>query len=361
MAIGYPRIVVGPAERLKYSSCCVVHPVQTSVAFIAALAALSCRPAPTITAPPAEPASVQVESEAEGPPRAEAPVLSELLADMVLVQQESTVVELEFFDEVCSREGFPETLTDAAAAELGDAKPGSLVTIVHDEGQISARVASAGCQEAEEYVAESATLLTLDQPAGHVSGSSHIPRMLLPPNLAFVGSRPSASARLEAPRPMAWESPLGKRVHDLVSARVDEIVVNRTEACREEIDEGEMHAPTAAAAQAAIGRLTAWHVAAASPVVWVLIEDPAITFTCYSADEFESVGVLIDVDTGLEVAEFESNNGVELVWVTDIDGDGTQEGLVDVQWLEDGGHEIILLRHDDEGWGEVSLYSFDGP
>lgn len=48
-------------------------------------------------------------------------------------------------------------------------------------------------------------------------------------------------------------------------------------------------------------------------------------------------------------------------WVTDLDGDGYAEGLVDVLWLEDGGHEIVLLRHGASGWDTRSMYAFDGP
>lgn len=135
----------------------------------------------------------------------------------VLLRPASTVAELEFFDEVCEREGFPETLSDEAAAELGGAKPGSSGTIVHTDGQTTAQVQGAGCQEAEEYGIESATLLTLDQPAGPEAPGSKIAQMMAAPNLGFVGASPVPEARLQSPQPVVWKSALGDQVRKHVA------------------------------------------------------------------------------------------------------------------------------------------------
>ncbi len=336
---------------------------NTALSVVVGLGAVSCRPAP-VSPPPSAEAPPRVEPEpSPKPAAAEAarPSLAGLIAQIVLVRPSSTIVELEYVDEICEREGFPETLSDAAAAELEDAKPGSPVTIVHEQGQTVALVASAGCQEEEEYVAESATLLTLDRPAGPKGSASPVELALGAPNVAFVGTAPSADARLDSPRPLVWKSALGERVRGLVQERVGTIVARRTKQCGEEIAEGDIRPPTAAATEAAVQSVEAWQLDAPTPVVWVLLEHPAITFTCYAEDDADAVGLLIDVNAGTDMVMVESNNGVELQWVTDLDGDGTQEGLVDVHWLEDGGHEIILLSDDGSGWGETSLYAFDGP
>lgn len=332
------------------------HPLPVLVA----LGVVSCRPAPESSPASVEPVTNQAETVVESPPESASPPLSELISEIVLVPPASMVVELEFFDEVCEREGFPETLSDEAAAELGDAKPGSPVTIVHRDGQTMAQVHSAGCQEAEEYVAESATLLVLDQPAGPEAPGSRVEQMTAAPNLGFVGTSPAPQARLDPPQAVARDSALGERVRGQVAALAAEMVATRTRECQAQIDEGDMQAPSVEATQAAVQRVEAWQLAASPRVVWMEFGDPAISFTCYE-DYVDTLGVLVDVESGTELVRVESNNGVELQWVTDLDGDGAMEGLVDVQWLEDGGHKIILLARGESGWAETTLYAFDGP
>lgn len=280
---------------------------------------------------------------------------------MVLVPPASTVVEYEYDTEVCEREGFPGSLSDAAAAELGKVKPGSPVTIVHGEGKTTATVQSAGCQEAEEYGVESATLLTLDQPAGPEAPGSRAQQIYAAPYLGFVGASPAADARLDSPEPLVWESEVGARVRRQVATLASEMVAKRTKQCRTEIDDGDMRVPSTDATKAAILRVQAWQLAASPPVVWLEFSDPAITFTCYEEDDAENVGILLDVESGAQLVAVDSNNGVELQWVTDLDGDGAKEGLLDVRWLEDGGHKIILLARGESGWAETTLYAFDGP
>ncbi len=345
---------------LKYPLSTVVRPRNPSLPVLVALGIMSCRPAPETSPASVEPTPKRAEPVTESVPASSSPALSDLIPEIVLVPPASIVVELEFFDEVCEREGFPETLSNEAAAELGDAKPGSPVTIVHTEGQTTVQVESAGCQEAEEYVAESATLLILDQPAGPEAPGSRVERMMAAPYLGFVGTSPVPEARLDAPPGVAWDSAFGERVRGQVAALVSEMVATRTKQCRTQIDEGNIRAPSVEAIQAAVQRVEAWQLAASPPVVWMEFGDPAITFSCYE-DYVDTVGVLLDVESGAKLLTVESNNGVELRWVTDLDGDGAKEGLVDVQWLEDGGHKIILLARGESGWAETRLYEFDGP
>jgi hypothetical protein len=104
-----------------------------------------------------------------------------------------------------------------------------------------------------------------------------------------------------------------------------------------------------------------WIESPGQQIVLAVFEDPAITFGCYSGQDPAIVAVLFDLDAGVDLLTIECNNTFEPQWAVDLDGDGAQEIVVDVTWLEDGGHAIKLLRRDATGWSEESLWAADGP
>ncbi|MEM6997052.1 MAG: hypothetical protein AAF721_41495 [Myxococcota bacterium] len=326
--------------------------------------AVSCRPtAPSESPGSATPAATpSPTSESEAAPVAEPkakPDLGALVADLTLVRPAGRLVELAGETEECEGEGFPETLSAAGAQALGDAAPGGTVTIVHPAGQTVATITEAGCLAYEEYAQQEALLLTLDVPAGPQPSGSEVARAFAPPYLGFVFTVPHIDARLTVPPVFSRDAEFAPRVARIVAAFAEREAARRREDCREAIADGDIAPPTDIAA--AVARTQVWQLAAAEPTVWVLLDDPAVTFTCYAPDETEGIGMLVDVEAGAVVLTVESNNGIELPWVVDLDGDGTQEALLDVQWLEDGGHEIALLRKGPDGWGRESLWVADTP
>jgi hypothetical protein len=128
------------------------------------------------------------------------------------------------------------------------------------------------------------------------------------------------------------------------------------------VAESGVQAPTEGRIEAAVLRAEMLVVTSAKErVVFVTYSDPALTFECYGADDPALVGVLFDVDAGKILEQHETNNELTPQWVVDLDGDGNEELLLDLMWLEDSGHSILLLYRGADGWTESTIYAFDGP
>lgn len=321
----------------------------------------SCSAATRPTEPPtAAEANTSREREPTKTESPEAPDLAEILAGLYLVSRASQELDAEDGDE-CEREGYPASLSEQAAAELGDAAPGKPVVIVHDEGQTRAAVVGVGCREAEEYEA-GATILELSHPAGRIPDD--VPPgliMYIPPYLAFVGVQPSPQAILSSPLPLERGPDEDAAFRAAIQSAAKRISGTRAAICLKEAEFSESAVPQPDRTAEAADRAKTWQIQAPSPTLWVLFNDPAVTFGCDPEYEPELVGVLIDVATNTSVLAVQSNSTVELQWATDLDGDGTQEALLDVTWLEDGGHMVSLIHRGEKGWELTTLYAADGP
>jgi hypothetical protein len=186
--------------------------------------------------------------------------------------------------------------------------------------------------------------------------------VLPPPYLAFTGVTPHAEARLAAPVAYDWRPPAGRRAREVLNGFAQMQARTRVLACEQSDGGAKPREPTPKTIDEAVRRAgVRWIEAPDQQVVFAVIEDPAITFGCIEGQEPSIVGALVDLDAGVELLSFESNNTLEPQWVVDLDGDGAQEILVDVTWLEDGGHAIKLVRRTSAGWGEVSLWASESP
>lgn len=294
------------------------------------------------------------------PERPPGPDLGEILIGLTLVSPASPAVGIAD-DEICEREGYPESLPESAAAELEDARPGQPVVIVHDEGQTHAAVAAVGCLAPEEY-SDSATILKLTEPAGSVSDK--VPpglRPYIPPYFAFVGVQPSPEAILGEPTPLKRSSDEDAATRAAITAAAERVAATHADRCLRDEEFDAAALPSRESIVEAAHRADVWQLPASSPTLWVVFYDPALTFGCVAGNEPDLVGQLIDVASNTPVFAVEANNSVELQWTTDLDGDGTHEALLDVQWMEDGGHEVRLLHHDGTGWDDMLLYASDSP
>ena len=127
----------------------------------------------------------------------------------------STHASIDNYVEVCEREGFPEVLSEAAAADLGDIRPGATVTVLYPGGQGTAKVTEATCVPEEEYE-PAATLLTLDAAVGPAA-TRGMP--IDPPNFLLWGTTPHPEAGLLEPRKYAGKPPHIERVREVLTRR----------------------------------------------------------------------------------------------------------------------------------------------
>jgi hypothetical protein len=304
---------------------------------------------------PAEPPSPPKPSNEDSRPTAPAEPTRLRVDDIVIVRPGTKYAMIPDPNEVCDRHGYPETLPAARAAELGRAAPGSPVTIVHPEGRTVARIVEAGCDEPTEDD-EGGAWVAFDKPAGPVpAGLRELEKLALPPYLALVGAVAHDDARLVELAPFDVQQPGGERARRVLAEFALATAIAPQEDCeprgrpgRAEIDD--------AVRQASVGRVQA----AGQQVVFVVLEHPAITSTC-EEDEPEIVAALLDLDTGAALLTLQSNNGIAPIWILDVDGDATQELLVEVAYKEDDARALALLYRGGEGWEETDLWLSPAP
>jgi hypothetical protein len=335
---------------------------------VAVALGVACRPQTTVVtvaiAPPQRAATAAPEG---SEPPISSGSLSELIGGLALVSPGSTSVEIEGMDTVCEAAGFPETLSAEAAADLEAAAPGASITTVHVDGQTTRKVVAAGCSEPGDFEPASTNLEVVGPVGPSPPGATDIQRMLSAPFMAFVGAAPDPGARLRLPPAVDPGSELGRDVLALSRTFALDFAQARYAQCIDEdgataVAESGVQAPTEGRIEAAVLRAEMLVVTSAKErVVFVTYSDPALTFECYGADDPALVGVLFDVDAGKILEQHETNNELTPQWVVDLDGDGNEELLLDLMWLEDSGHSILLLYRGADGWTESTIYAFDGP
>ena len=285
------------------------------------------------------------------PTAAAADSLTDLLHSLVLYFPGSGDVVVDHVDEVCEREGYPKELSAKAAADLGDMAPGETVVVVHPDGQTRAKIVAAGCSAPEEYV-PAATHLTIDPPVGESSS------MYARPYLAFIGATPHPDATLRPATPGTYSmqglSRTVEHAFAFAEARVAE--------CRRDEDAPALPEPTLDSVGAALNTSTPITINSADQkLLFTVISHQAITPVCYENEDPDLIGVLFDLEAPDPLLTFQTNNGIEPQWLTDLDGDATEELILDLTWLEDGGQIIYALHRTAQKWDHYPLYEADGP
>jgi len=263
----------------------------------------------------------------------------------------------------CEAAGWPATLPVERARAVAEHGIGSHATVVHPGGITTVTVAAIDCEAPGDIEGPVASLV-LDAPAPEGPPDSRdptAPRDGPPgrPHLAIVGASVAATARLVDPVPLDLAA--APAVRDALARYAADVAEERRHACEDrETTEG---VPSEAAIARAIPEAVATAVvhpirAGAQTLHFAVVQHPTIGFGCQGQEE--QLGVLLD-PKGEVLLELVSNNGIDLQWITDLDGDGTEEALVDMQWMEDGMHDIGLVHGEAATWERTIVWSADTP
>lgn len=322
---------------------------------------VACRPTPVVSPPQSGAPAPAVSSSAKA-----TSTLAEIVAALVPVDPGTAAITVESGAAiaVCRDAGYPEQLSADVAARIADHPPGSTATIVHALGNTAVEIVDVGC-EAPGDIENAKAHLELRQPAPTGPVDPRQPELAGmmyygPVHLAVLGATVASTALLVAPSRVDMRAPVAQTWRAALQARLESRIQKLTAECGDHDPE---RRPTAQAAIAAVPGAIDTAVASVLQVdggalAFVVVNDPKVTFECS--------GLPLDVATLIDPAgdvlyERETNNGIELQWRTDLDGDGNDEALLDVQWLEDGGHEIALLHRVDAVWDDTVLWSAPSP
>lgn len=329
-----------------------------TVAGVVAATLAGCRPDPM---PTTTPPSAMAPS---GPP-APSP-LGEIVAALVPMAPGGDAIVVEDVGaaiDACKAAGWPELLPSTLAAALPSTATGSHATVVHPLGTTTVTIESIGCQPPDDIAGPQAWLYLVTPPPIDPRAPEVRPELrglVGRRHLAVLGATVASTAQLREPPRLDGRAPAAEAVRSQLVAHAEHIAADRRGRCTDAAPE---LVPTAAASTAAIP--AAVDDAVVHPVrhgeatlIFAILSDDAVTFDCHGGAD--QVAVLLDHD-GEVLFEHSSNNGIELQWVMDLDGDGVEEGLLDTQYLEDGGHEIALLHGDDGVWDAAVLWSVDAP
>lgn len=335
----------------------VVRSTRMRASVLVCVAALaSCHePAPTIVPATAAPSAR---------PRAsfEVSPLAVIVASLVPIVAGGTAIDIEDAGasiDACAAAGWPAQLPDATARALPRHGIGTHATVVHPGGLATVTVVGIECQAPGDI---EGPIASLDLQAGAPAGP---PDRMVPagvpgrPHLAVLGATVASTAKLV--EPIAIDLSRNHDVSAALARYVGEAAAKRRATCEAQgLTDG---VPTAAAVAKAIPEAVAHAVvvpmrAGTSTLHFAVVQHPSVVFACQGGEEL--LAVLLD-PAGVPLFEESSNNGIELQWITDLDGDGTDEALVDITWMEDGMHDIGVLHRAGDTWTRAVLWSADTP
>lgn len=323
------------------------------------VALMSCRPVAPSTGPEDAPTHDPTAVPA-------VPPIGVIVASIVPIAPGGVAIDIEDIGapiDACKAAGWPATLPEAQARALPEHAIGSHAIVVHPGGNTEVTIAGIECQAPGDI---DGPIASLDLLAAAPEGppDPRIPAAMrgrFPgrPHLAVLGATVARDARLV--EPVAIDLTTAPAVRDAVTRRAAAIAEARRAACvAEGVVEG---VPDAAAIAQAIPEVVA--SANVTPIRdgarmlhFAVLQHPAVVFGCQGQQE--QIGVLLD-PAGDVLLELVSNNGIEVQWITDLDGDGVQEALVDMQWMEDGMHDVGVVHGDDAAWVRTIVWSADTP
>lgn len=331
------------------------------IAIASGLAAASCRvppavePLPTAGAPTTTPEAVTDEAVADD--------LGVIAVALVPITAGGDAIAIEDVGpaiDACKAAGWPATLPLERAKAVPEQGIGARMQVVHPGGVAVVTVESIDCTPAGDIEGAIASLMVRDAaPAGEPEPGSGIGEFGGRPHLAVVGATVAATARLAGPPVIDIAATPTVRASLVRYATA--LASERRKTCTTEgsTDQLPSEDTTRKAIDPAVLAARAHTIrAAGASLTFAVLQDAAVVFGCHGQEEL--AGVLLDA-AGNVLYEIDSNNSIELQWVMDLDGDGTQEALVDVHWMEDGMHEVDLLSHRSNGWDHTVLWSADTP
>ena len=325
---------------------------------VAALA--SCHKPPSTATTTSTPAVVDASTPAEVSP------LGVIVASLVPIAAGGAAIDIEDAGasiDACEAAGWPATLPIAQARTLPEHGIGTHAIVVHPGGTTMVTVAGIECRAPGDIEGPIASL-DLEAAAPEGPPDSRVPADLrdrLPgrPHLAVLGATVASTATLVDP--VAIDLARNLAVRDAITRYVDAAIAKRRATCvAQGLGEG---MPTEAVVAKALPEAVASAVvhpmrAGTRTLHFAVVQHPSVTFGCQGEEEL--LGALLD-PAGEALLELVSNNGIDLQWITDLDGDGTDEALVDMTWMEDGMHDIGVLHREGETWARAVLWSADTP
>lgn len=324
----------------------------------------ACRPTPTPMVTPEVPDNATT---ATVTPRKASP-FGEILAALVPVTPGTTWIPSYTGDalRVCESLRYPESLPGDAAATVTDHPPGSKVTIVHVGGNTEVEIVAIGCEPPGDIEPAIANL-ELRSAAPEGPPDPRLPESMrgrLPgrPHLAVVGADVASTATLVDPVPVDMRGAAAKPWREIIGTWVGDRAHAELDACTGSGDPAERpsHAEIDAALPAAVQAADVHLLRDGEDVVaFAVVHDDDVSFDCYG--QGIALAMLFDARGDLLYDET-SNNGIELMWQMDLDGNGIDEALLDVHQLEDGGHQIVLLHElGIDAWDDVVIWSSASP
>lgn len=265
--------------------------------------------------------------------------------------------------DACEAAGWPAQLPIAQAQALPEHGIGSHAIVVHPGGLTTVTVAGIECQAPGDIEGPIASL-DLQAAAPEGPPDPRVPadlrdRMPGRPHLAVLGATLASTAKLV--EPVAIDLTGDHAVRDAITRYVTTAVAKRRATC---VAQGLSEAmPTEAAVAKAIPEAVASAVvnpmrAGTRMLHFAVVSHPSVVFGCQGEEEL--LAVLLGPADEVLYEDF-SNNGIELQWIMDLDGDDTDEALVDVTWMEDGMHDIGVLHRAGDTWTRAVLWAADTP
>lgn len=356
----------------RYSHRVSIVPTRTltlSIACACACAAACARSRPTPIEPP-KPRTAADTTVVAPPSSGAASPLAAILAGLVLTSPGGVAIAIEDVGpavDACEAAGWPPELPEEIARAIDETPVGSHAMVVHPEGNTTVTIAGIECQarsEGEEPIA----YLRLDAPPpeGPPDPREHptSPGLGQREHLGVLGATVAATTRLVDPVPLAIDRPQEAARREQLGARLSELARSRGEDCQAQWEADEdAHRPvaigSAAAVKAAIEHAEVYELRSGeATLLFAMILDEQITFGCSGL--VETVALLLDPN-GEILLELSTNNRIELDWLTDLDGDGIDEAMLDLTWLEDGMHEIRLLHRAGDAWDSKLLWASEVP
>lgn len=336
-----------------------------------ACTAACTRPVPPPIAPPGPSPTTAADPVVAPPPADEATSpLAAIIAGLVLTTPAAEAIAIEDAGpavDACEAAGWPAELPEAIAAAIEATPLGSRATVVHPAGNTTATIAGIECQAPSEGEGPIAYLrLDPPPPQGPPDPRAHpeIPTLGAREHLGVLGANVAPTARLVDPVKIALTRPQEVTRREHLAAHLRAIAQARAEDCQARWDASEgSHRPTEigsnGSVKVAIEEGPAYELRSGDATLMLaVVANGALTFECSGL--VETVALLLDAN-GEVVFELATNNGIELDWLTDLDGDGTDEAMLDLTWLEDGMHEIALLHRDGDTWTTTTLWASEVP
>lgn len=245
----------------------------------------------------------------------------------------------------CEDENHPETLDTEVASHLGPFSLGAQLSILHPRGLAEPSIVSVHCHpsEGEDDPAMAQLKLSLTVPSRERGlGLTHESYLMV----AGVPVNPKAGLWL----PEA-ETEIEATARATLLAVATEETAGIEDECQDVIDTGK---PLPPLTDGSLVDLQSWSVEG---------PDGTGNFVRFSVERCEwetTLGVLLDAD-GKPAKQWSTNNDVELLWITDLDGDGNDELGLRLTWLEDGMEEVSIEYREDGTWKTRALYVSESP